>query len=384
MTNLNPTPPPQWNPHALHQALAPAIFDASDSPEDPVDTQTKAFDSAIVSAGELAGLELPVREDIVAPFFKVGDLGYVFGSRGSGKSWLTLLLLNAIAQGRDFAGQGVDRPRRVLLVDGEMPLDSVRERQHLLTAENPEGLFFLNHERLHQTASQVLNLAEPAAQQALERVVKEKKIEVLALDNLSCLFYGVRENEADAWEAILPWLLHLRRLQVAVVIVAHAGRNGEMRGTSRREDQAFWILKVTEADTAPNFKGLKFRTQFTKNRNAVNLECPPLEWTLTTASTGRMQVSSRHVTHDCAILSLVNGGLTRASDIAQELGLSTGRVSQIAGTLRSRGLIEMAGREYQLTADGTVRLAADRRTHGEAKRELDVVAVGDPTRNRSV
>ncbi len=40
---------------------------------------------------------------------------------------------------------------------------------------------------------------------------------------------------------MLPWLLDLRRRKIAVVIVHHAGRSGEMRGTSKREDNVFWI-----------------------------------------------------------------------------------------------------------------------------------------------
>ena len=70
------------------------------------------------------------------------------------------------------------------------------------------------------------------------------------LDNLSCLFSGIKENDADAWELVLPWLLEMRRNRIAVIIVAHAGRNGYMRGTSRREDAAFWIIQLTEAKDA--------------------------------------------------------------------------------------------------------------------------------------
>lgn len=364
------TPLTKWEPEVLKQAVPPLHIPPpiADPLEAALVSKTTAFKSAIVTSNELAGLELPTREDVVAPFFKAGDLGYVYGARGSGKSWVTLLLSNAIASGTDFAGQKIRRARRVLFVDGEMPIGDVRERQAALTKENPEGLLFLSHERLYHTSDEMLDLADRTAQQALERIVKEEAIDVLVLDNLSCLFYGVKENEADAWEAILPWLLQLRRMQVAVVIVAHAGRNGEMRGTSRREDQAFWILKVTAADVPPGLKGCKFRTQFTKNRNAVNDDCPPLEWTLTAGEQGRMSIISRPVTHDEAVLSLIAGGLSRATEIAEEIGVSRGRVSQIAASLSTRNLVRIAGREYHLTEAGVSRLARDNGTLDSAKR----------------
>ena len=65
----------------------------------------------------------------------------------------------------------------------------------------------------------------------------EDGVKVLfAEDNLSCLFSGVKENDADASESVLQWLLTLRRHRIAVEFVHHSGRNKEtMRGTSRRE-----------------------------------------------------------------------------------------------------------------------------------------------------
>jgi hypothetical protein len=51
----------------------------------------------------------------------------------------------------------------------------------------------------------------------------------------------MRENEADSWELVNNWLLDLRRRKIAVVIIHHAGRSGEMRGTSKREDNVFLI-----------------------------------------------------------------------------------------------------------------------------------------------
>ena len=71
---------------------------------------------------------------------------------------------------------------------------------------------------------------------------------VVFLDNLSCLFSGVKENDADAWEVVLPWFLTLRRHRISVVVVHHSGRNKEMRGTSRREDAAFWVIRLDEIE----------------------------------------------------------------------------------------------------------------------------------------
>ncbi len=361
-------PQTHWQPQVLRDAVLPAqkapmpapkTVTSPISPDEAlVRSMAHAYQSAIVSACDLNLLEIVAREDIIAPFFKVGDLGYIYGARGNGKSWLAQIMSTALAKGSEFATWKVNRPRRVLYVDGEMPLDALKDRQALISSDVPERLYFLNHERLFEKSEKVLNLAEPSAQDALSGIVKEQEIEVVVLDNLSCLFFGVRENEADAWEAILPWLLHLRRMHVAVIIVAHAGRNGEMRGTSRREDQAFWMLRVKAADAPAGFRGARFRTTFAKNRNAVHEDCPALEWTLRTPNgTRNPEISVVPTTNDFAVLGLIAGGMVSCGEIANELGVTAGRISQTAAMLKERDLITMAGRDYKITPAGSARLA---------------------------
>jgi len=89
----------------------------------------------------------------------------------------------------------------------------------------------------------------------------------------------MRENDADDWETVLPWLLNLRREGISVCIVHHAGRNGAtMRGTSRREDAAFWVMKLDKTNTADDFPGARFVGSFTKFREGDELERGPWQW----------------------------------------------------------------------------------------------------------
>ena len=76
----------------------------------------------------------------------------------------------------------------------------------------------------------------------------------------------MKENEGDAWEPVKQWLLTLRRNRISVVLVHHAGRNGEMRGTSKREDDVFWIIRLDEASKDQR-NGAQFLSRFTKDRN---------------------------------------------------------------------------------------------------------------------
>jgi AAA domain len=257
-----------------------------------------------------------------------------------------MTIAKAIATGMAAGPWGVKKPQRVLYIDGEMPIEESRRRDMTIGCSS-DHLLWLHHELYFQRTGQVLNLTNPEAQQELLALILESNIQVLILDNLSCLFSGIKENDADAWELVLPWLLQLRRRKIAVIIVAHAGRNGLMRGTSRREDAAFWVLKLerVEPDEA-QFNGLRFTSVFTKNRNALESVCPPLEWTITTQNDGASIVTAKEISGLQQLAVWVSNGLDSATDIALEMHLSKGQVSKMAKKAEARGLIKIEGRRY--------------------------------------
>jgi putative DNA primase/helicase len=60
--------------------------------------------------------------------------------------------------------------------------------------------------------------------------------DLLIADNLSSLTAVIRDNDAESWGPIQDWLLRLRRRGMSGLIVHHAGKGGQQRGTSRREE----------------------------------------------------------------------------------------------------------------------------------------------------
>ena len=300
--------------------------------------------SAIRPCTQLHELPIPRREAILGDWFKQGDLGFVFAPRGLGKTWLSLGIATAIAGGKNCGPWTALSPRRVLYVDGEMPCESIRER--IDGMGGVENLSVLNHEALFHLTGKSLNLADHATQKALTEKMVADGTDVVILDNLSCLFSGINENEADAWEPILRWLLSLRRHRIAVVIVAHAGRNGAMRGTSRREDHAFWIIRLDEIEKEGR-DGARFLSRFTKDRNSQS-EQPATQWSFTTAPDGRVEVTTAAASTMDVFRQWIVDGLTSAEDIAREMGVSKGTVSKMAKRAMDAGWLEKKGRVYAL------------------------------------
>ncbi len=320
-----------------------AIEDAGAGPAD-------LFGGGLLSAAALGRLTIPTRRALLGQWFCEGDLGFLFAQRGVGKTWLSLLFARGVAGGAPAGpwkpGEGGSSP--VLYVDGEMPLELLQARQRGLGLEG-EGVTFLNHEQLFNVTGRLLNLSDPVAQRTLTSLCLERGVKLLVLDNLSCLFRGISENDADAWETVLPWLLELRRRKIAVLIVAHAGRNNAMRGTSRREDAAAWIVRLDDAtDGAGPKNGAKFVSSFSKPSRNTPENIPPLEWTVTTdAATGRSTVAYKEAEGQEAVLNWVRNGLVFCREIADEMGVSPGTVSKMAQRLIEAGkLTKGANRNY--------------------------------------
>lgn len=313
------------------------------------DSLFEAFSRGTIPFPKLKDLGIPPRRKLIGDWFCEADLGFIFAPRGLGKTWFSLGLATAITAKESFGPWNVHDHAGVLYIDGEMPCESLQVRMAGLGAD--EDLFVLNHESLFHITGKSLNLTDQEAQDSITRLCLRDGIKVLILDNLSCLFSGVNENEADAWEAVLPWLLTLRRHRIAVVIVAHSGRDGKnMRGTSRREDAAFSVIRLDEVsdEGAERKNGARFISRFTKDRNS-KIEQPSYEWSFQTGEDGKVKITYKEADRIDVLVQWVADGLTGATDIASEMGISKGTVSKLATKAIEAGRLRKEGNSYALS-----------------------------------
>jgi RecA-family ATPase len=232
--------------------------------ENPEKSWADALNESVVTSSQLRDLHLIPRKRLLGDWFCEGDLGFIFAFRGVGKTWLALTIAKALSTGGKLGDWQAHERVKVLYIDGEMPPDLMRSRCEGLDASNG-NLQFLNHEILFDRTGKVLNITNREIQDAITERCLMSGVKVLILDNLSTLASGMKENGADSWELVNNWLLHLRRRKIAVVIVHHAGRSGEMRGTSKREDNVFWIIALDDAKKNNDDKrGARFISRFTK------------------------------------------------------------------------------------------------------------------------
>ncbi len=302
---------------------------------------TSTLSAALMNARTLIELPIEPRPKVLGEWFREGDFGYIFAPRGHGKTWMAMLVGNAICEAASLGKwEAGAEPRRVVYFDAEMNLPDVQERARLVGITSPR-FEWLQNELIFNVLETSLNIADPDDQEAISGVLNSG--DVLIIDNLSTAISGSKENDNDDFDYLKSWLLRLRNRRVSVIIIHHAGRNGAMRGASRREDMAHWIISLK--DDSDDEGATAFVTQFVKCRNCTISSAPPLRWTITTKGGRLTYTCDKHNGPD-AMLAMIRSGVGSATDLAKDLGVSPGCVSKWAKRLIMEGLIQKKGRDY--------------------------------------
>jgi putative DNA primase/helicase len=153
-------------------------------------------------------------------------------------------------------------------------------------------------------------------------------VELVILDNLSTLTTG-RENEAESWLPVQQWALSLRRRGISVLLDHHAGRNGEQRGTSKREDVLDTMLTLRHPADYLTSEGARFEVHFTKARNIHGPDAEPFEVRMETREgTAVWRILSLEDVTQAKARDLFESGMS-VRDIAEELKISKSKVQRI-------------------------------------------------------
>lgn len=214
--------------------------------------------------------KFPHRPFIIDPWLREGTIALVFAHAGTGKTWFTMSLAVAITRGLSIGEWKNAKPISCLYIDGEMSCEEFQERLKKLTKYLPPAqanLSILSFERMKLNGDSIPNLAEQKWRDDLYNTLKhDRSIKLVIIDNLSCIISRISENSKQQWDDINQWLLSIRRLGVAVIMVHHTGKNGRQRGTSAREDNIDVSISLTQVNDYQRKDGAKFKVNFLKAR----------------------------------------------------------------------------------------------------------------------
>jgi hypothetical protein len=104
---------------------------------------TTAYRLAAMDLRELAMHQFKQRDPLLAPWLCSQDLAMIFAGRGIGKTHFTWGIGYAIATGGPFGPWKAPEPKKVLLLDGEMPGAVCQQRaaMHMPDVEPEPGYF---------------------------------------------------------------------------------------------------------------------------------------------------------------------------------------------------------------------------------------------------
>jgi len=295
----------------------------------------------VVSIDELLRMALPPRQMLLAPFLPSQGLVLLFAKRGVGKTHVALGIAYAVATGGQFLRWSAEKPHKVLYVDGEMPAVSMQERLKMLKLMNtkqPEPNFF-NIVTPDLQSGLMPNLSLDEGRQALDKLIVD--VDLIVIDNISCLFRSGGENEAESWQAAQEWALDLRRRGKAVLFVHHAGKNGVQRGTSKREDILDTVVMLEHADGYKPSEGASFNVTFSKARHFSGEDATGFHACLSTQSGESYWIISDIPSSDTKVKNVAekkNSGAT-IQEIRDETGYSKSQVETLIKKGRDAGLI---------------------------------------------
>ena len=136
------------------------------------------------------------------------------------------------------------------------------------------------------------------------------------------------------------------------MIVHHAGRSGEMRGTSKREDNVFWIIALDDMKkNADDKRGARFISHFTKPSRNTQHEVPAYEWHFVTEANGDVSISHKQAQTLDVFLQIVRDGVTECDQIAAEMKVPKYVVSRLAKKAMDAGWLRKRGRNYEAHRD---------------------------------
>ena len=295
----------------------------------------------MVTAAELLGMTFPPRENLLSPWLPRQGLCMIYAPRGLGKTWVAMALANAIASGGKFLSGHAPEPRRVAYIDGEMPGAVLQERLSAIMAgsgtrpPSPDYLQFIASD-LHRDGIPDLSTAE--GQEQFEPLLEETDVAII--DNLSTVMRNGRENESDSWIPVQEWALRQRRAGRSVVFIHHAGKGGNQRGTSKREDILDTVISLRRPPDYEAEQGARFHFVFEKARGITGDDVVPLEASLVMRDgAARWEYGTlANAEMDTAIV-LKGDGLS-VREIADEMELSKSKVQRLLSKAKSEGLID--------------------------------------------
>ncbi|MBO9134198.1 AAA family ATPase [Rhizobium sp. B230/85] len=289
-----------------------------------------------ITAAQLLQRNFPPREFAIDPWLRTGESALIWAATGVGKTWLTLSLALAMAGGGRVWEWAAPKPRKVLILDGEMNVQDLQERiNHLIGSGAVDGLdrqamganLLLMPRQFQDPRAQFYDITDAASQERILAEMENSGAEVIIIDNLTTCADGLAdENDATAFRSIMGFLLMMKQAGKTAIVVHHANKSGKDARGSTALEATFEVKLGLERPPVEKPGEASFITQFGKFRGRGNDSIRPRVWTLREAG---WDVQDDTGSNDERVLNAVKSlKFVNQLQVAKALGMSQGSVSK--------------------------------------------------------
>ena len=215
---------------------------------------------------------IPPREVLMktradSAIFYAQSINQIFAWRGTGKTYIALGIVNALASGSKFLTWSASRPTRVLYVEGEIPASQLQDRLKQVIVKPSKNLRIITLDE--QPDNEIPSLLSEYGRKLIEEAIDNA--EVLVLDSISTLF-NFSTNDEENWLAVNAWLKKLRSKGLCIIFLHHAGKQGLQRGSSKAEDLLDTSIKLEQPLDYRIEEGLRANLTFDKTRGVAMID----------------------------------------------------------------------------------------------------------------
>jgi len=248
----------------------------------PLGVTSSKLDEFILTVNQIRRKERSHPTVYMSPWLKGGQTTIIYGNYGTGKSLLTITIAYVLGVSNydnkecDIGRWQVKNPTGCLYIDGELGELEMEERIkqfEWIGMQPPEHRMRILSAPEYQLATEdTFYLSNRDNQRKVIRWLKEHPTyKLIVLDSASTLFGLEDENSNSEWSTkINPFLRDLRALDVACLLLHHAGKDNKkgLRGASAMGAMAHNIFRLTDYGKDNDLGEAKFVLSIDKQRSA--------------------------------------------------------------------------------------------------------------------
>jgi RecA-family ATPase len=214
----------------------------------------------VLKTSELLNYNVPPREMLLSPWLSGESINLLYAWRGIGKTQMALGISYAVGTKTSFLGWEAPSSQKVLYVDGEMPVGELKNR--IASMKNISDNVKIFSSSIQDYSMPDLKTIE--GQEVLDKLISDDT-KLIIIDNLSCLVGG-NENDAESWNSVGKWAIAKRSQGKSILFIHHAGKEGQQRGTSKKEDIMDCVITLKHPEDYESSQGARFEVHFEKAR----------------------------------------------------------------------------------------------------------------------